>query len=65
MSGETECKHENLRVINDYEGYGPGEPHLTRYFTTYYCPDCDYDDEVPPPGWEPDYEPYDPSEGVL
>jgi len=64
---QEQCPHENLEVSKDYEGYGPGEPHLTRYFTRYYCPDCDYDAEWPPEGWEPDFnepepEPFPPDE---
>ena len=52
------CKHEFLRVEKDAEG-DLSEARLTRYFTSYYCPDCDYEAETPPDGWEPpepDYE---------
>ena len=47
----TDCEHENMRVIQDAEG-DLGEAHLTRHFVTYYCPDCDYEAESPPDGWE-------------
>ena len=54
------CKHEFLQVIPDWEG-NPDVPYGTRKFTTYYCPDCDYNAEQPPDGWEPDFdEPEDP-----
>lgn len=54
----SDCKHPNLQARPDYEGDGT-ERRLTRYFTTYYCPDCDLEAESPPPGWEPDVEPPD------
>jgi len=54
------CEHPNLEVTANAEG-DLDEPALTRRFTSYYCPDCDYESESPPPGWEPDFEePYDP-----
>ncbi len=57
-----ECDHRNLSVIDDAEG-NLDEARLTRHFTLYDCPDCEYAAESPPPGWEPDFEePYDPDE---
>jgi hypothetical protein len=58
LNDHVACKHEFLQVIPNAEG-DLGEAHLTRHFTTYYCPDCDYEAEEPPEGWvepEPDYE---------
>lgn len=53
------CKHPGLQVCHDAEG-DIGEAHLTRHFVTYNCPDCDYESEEPPEGWEEPFEiPYD------
>ena len=53
-----DCQHPHMQVYPNAEG-DLTEAHLTRHFTTYYCPDCDYEAEEPPEGWEPpepDYE---------
>ena len=50
-----ECAHENMGVIEDAEG-DLDESRLTRYFTTYDCPDCGYNAESPPPGWLPPFD---------
>lgn len=57
---EETCKHENMEITDDAEG-DLSEARLTRKFTDYNCPDCEYSAESPPPGWEPDLDiPYNP-----
>ncbi len=59
---DESCKHLHMQVIPNAEG-DLSEERLTRRFTTYYCPDCDYEAESPPLGWEPNFdEPYEDEE---
>ena len=46
-----ECDHKNLQITEDSEG-DLTERHLTRDYTDYFCPDCHYWAETPPPGWQ-------------